>query len=111
MLLVVFVSVEMGERKPVLMVHWKFSLFFSFYGSLHVACGVGASTKVIHSIIKCYPEAVLMRTTKGSTPKQCLNLTNASNKEEVRNLIRKYFMQVESRYRPIQTISSELVLV
>lgn len=79
--------------------------------SLHVACGVGASTKVIHAILKCYPEAVLMRTAKGSTPKQCLNLTNAANKEEARKLIRKYFAEVESRYRPIKPISSELVLV
>lgn len=78
---------------------------------LHVACGVGASTKVIHAILKCYPEAVLMRTAKGSTPKQCLNLTNAANKEEARKLIRKYFAEVESRYRPIKPISSELVLV
>lgn len=78
---------------------------------LHVACGVGASTPVIHSILTCYPEAVLMRTSKGSTPKQCLNLTNAPNKEAVRKLIRKYFVQVESRYRPVKPISSELVLV
>lgn len=78
---------------------------------LHVACGVGASTRVIHSILKCYPEAVLMRTNKGSTPKQCLNLTNAPNKDEARKLIRKYFTQVESRYRPIQPISSEMILV
>lgn len=78
---------------------------------LHVACGVGASTHVIHSILECYPEAVLMRTTKGSTPKQCLNLTNAPNKDEARKLIRKYFSQVESRYRPSKPIQSELLLV
>ena len=84
---------------------------FSCRFSLHVACGVGASTHVIHSILKCYPEAVLMRTTKGSTPKQCLNLTNAPNKEEARKLIRKYFSQVESRYRPTKPIKSELLLV
>lgn len=79
--------------------------------SLHVACGVGASTKVIQSILECYPEAVLMRTTKGSTPKQCLNLTAAPNKEEARKLIRKYFSEVESRYRPMKPIQSELLLV
>ena len=70
--------------------------------SLHVACGVGASTKTIQNILKCYPEATLMKTTKGSSAKQCLNLTNAANKDQVKKLIRKYFSLVEEKYRPFK---------
>lgn len=66
---------------------------------LHVACGVGASTHVISNILSCYPEAVLMRTAKGSTAKQCLNLTKASNKEEVKQLIKKCYLEVDGLYR------------
>jgi len=78
---------------------------------LHVACGVGADNAVIERILECYPEAVLMRTNKGSTAKQCLNLTNAPNKADVKQLLRKYFAQVEGRYRPAQKVSSERILV
>mmetsp|Transcript_10786 Transcript_10786/g.17251 ORF Transcript_10786/g.17251 Transcript_10786/m.17251 type:complete len:233 (-) Transcript_10786:1275-1973(-) len=78
---------------------------------LHVACGVGATTNVIERILNCYPEAVLMRTNKGSTAKQCLNLTNATNKEEVKRMLKQAFSEVEGRYRPPQKVSSERVLV
>ena len=79
--------------------------------SLHVACGVGASTRVISQILKCYPEAVLMRTTKGSTAKQCLNLTKAANKEEVKKLIKKYYMEVDQQYRLPKQPTSDRDLV
>jgi ankyrin repeat protein len=65
---------------------------------LHVACGVGANTQVIERILNCYPEAVLMRTNKGSTAKQCLNLINAGNKDEVKRMLKKAFAEVEGRY-------------
>ena len=52
-----------------------------------------------------------MRTTKGSTAKQCLNLTNAANKEEVKKLIRKYFSTIEGKYRPAQRPDSDRQLV
>ena len=80
---------------------------------LHVACGVGADKVVIERILKCYPEAVLMRTNKGSTAKQCLNLTNASNKDEVKKMLRRTYAQVEERYRfqQGQSPTSERVLV
>ena len=45
-----------------------------------------------------------MRTTKGSTAKQCLNLTSAPNKEEVKKLLRKHFSKIEERYRPAKRI-------
>mmetsp|Transcript_73548 Transcript_73548/g.110936 ORF Transcript_73548/g.110936 Transcript_73548/m.110936 type:complete len:233 (+) Transcript_73548:78-776(+) len=77
---------------------------------LHVACGVGASTNVIKKILECYPEAVLMRTTKGSTAKQCLNLTTAPNKDEVKKLLRKCFSRIEDKYRPAKRIESEITL-
>jgi hypothetical protein len=76
-----------------------------------VACGVGADTAVIQQILDCYPEAVLMRTNKGSTAKQCLNLTNATNKDEVKKILKRAFSEVEGRYRPPPKISSERVLV
>eukprot|EP00980_Cylindrotheca_fusiformis_P022068 scaffold8962_cov123-Cylindrotheca_fusiformis.AAC.4 len=78
---------------------------------LHVACGVGASTHVIGQILSCYPEAVLMRTTKGSTAKQCLNLTKAPNKEEVKKLIKQHFMEVDEQYRLPKKPVSERLLV
>lgn len=78
---------------------------------LHVACGVGANKQVIERILKCYPEAVLMRTNKGSTAKQCLNLTNAANKADVKQMLRRYFAEVEGRYRPAQKVTSERILV
>ncbi|KAG7365331.1 ankyrin repeat domain protein [Nitzschia inconspicua] len=78
---------------------------------LHVACGVGASTPVIERILNCYKEAVLMRTNKGSTAKQCLNLTQAPNKDQVKKLLKRAFSEVEGRYRPVQPPTSERVLV
>lgn len=78
---------------------------------LHVACGVGAGTLVIERILNCYKEAVLMRTNKGSTAKQCLNLTQATNKEEVKKMLKRAFSEVEGRYRPVQPPTSERVLV
>jgi len=78
---------------------------------LHVACGVGADISVIKSIVDCYPEAVLMRTNKGSTAKQCLSLTNAANKTDVRRMLQDIYNEVEQRYRPAQIIESERVLV
>jgi ankyrin repeat protein len=78
---------------------------------LHVACGVGANMSVIQSIVDCYPEAVLMRTNKGSTAKQCLSLTNAPNKADVKRLLQTAYTKVEQRYRPAQEIKSERVLV
>jgi len=78
---------------------------------LHVACGVGASTHVIASILECYPEAVLMRTAKGSTAKQCLNLTNASHKQDALSLLRRHFKQVDEKFRPAQQVDSERILV
>lgn len=78
---------------------------------LHVACGVGADMYVIKAIVECYPEAVLMRTNKGSTAKQCLGLTNAPNKAEVKRLLQSAYSKVEKRYRPAQEIKSERVLV
>mmetsp|Transcript_11200 Transcript_11200/g.23736 ORF Transcript_11200/g.23736 Transcript_11200/m.23736 type:complete len:233 (+) Transcript_11200:334-1032(+) len=78
---------------------------------LHVACGVGANMYVIKSIVDCYPEAVLMRTNKGSTAKQCLSLTNAANKADVKRMLNAAFTRVEERYRPAQEIKSERVLV
>jgi len=78
---------------------------------LHVACGVGADMYVIKSIIDCYPEAVLMRTNKGSTAKQCLSLTNAPNKADVKRLLQTAYAKVEQRYRPAQEIKSERLLV
>lgn len=78
---------------------------------LHVACGVGANVSVIKSILDCYPEAVLMRTNKGSTAKQCLSLTNAANKGEVKRMLQHVYSQVEQRYRPAQLIESDRELV
>ena len=77
---------------------------------LHVACGVGADISVIKSIIDCYPEAVLMRTNKGSTAKQCLSLTNAANKSDVKQMLQDIYTEVEKNYRPAQEIKSERVL-
>jgi len=77
---------------------------------LHVACGVGADISVIKSIIDCYPEAVLMRTNKGSTAKQCLSLTNAANKADVKKMLQDIYTEVEKNYRPAQEIKSERVL-
>jgi hypothetical protein len=77
---------------------------------LHVACGVGADISVIKSIIDCYPEAVLMRTNKGSTAKQCLSLTNAANKSDVKQMLQDIYSEVEKNYRPAQEIKSERVL-
>lgn len=79
--------------------------------SLHVACGVGASTHVIGQILSCYPEAVLMRTTKGSTAKQCLNLTKAPNKDAVKKLIKEHYMEVDEQYRLPKKPMSERDLV
>jgi hypothetical protein len=113
--LFVFFIVHFGVPETYALAYLFFLFLFLFLWnpqhSLHVACGVGASTHVIHSMLKCYPEAVLMRTTMGSTPKQCLNLTNAANKEEVKKLSRQYFSQIEARYRPVKPITSELLLV
>ena len=78
---------------------------------LHVSCGVGADIYVIKTIVNCYPEAVLMRTNKGSTAKQCLSLTNAANKSDVKRMLQAAFAQIEERYRPAQEIKSERVLV
>ena len=78
---------------------------------LHVACGVGADMYVIKAIVDSYPEAVLMRTNKGSTAKQCLSLTNAANKSEVKRMLQDTFARVEERYRPAQVPKSERVLV
>jgi len=76
-----------------------------------ISCGVGAEISVIKSIVDCYPEAVLMRTNKGSTAKQCLSLTNAANKADVKRMLQDIYNEVEQRYRPAQTIESERVLV
>lgn len=78
---------------------------------LHVACSVGAQTEVIKSIIYCYPEAVLMRTKKNSTAKQCLKLANAPNKVDVKRVLQRAYARVEQRYPPLNQIKSELVLV
>lgn len=78
---------------------------------LHVACGVGAKMGVIKAIVDSYPEAVLMRTNKGSSAKQCLSLTNASNKAEVKQMLQATFARVEQKYRPAQAPKSERVLV
>lgn len=79
---------------------------------LHVACGVGASTHVIDTILQCYPEAVIMRTSKGSTAKQCLKLTKANNKAEVQVILKKYHVTVDAQFQPAQQWSmSDLDMV
>eukprot|EP00525_Craspedostauros_australis_P010344 CAMPEP_0198134538 /NCGR_PEP_ID=MMETSP1442-20131203/60129_1 /TAXON_ID= /ORGANISM="Craspedostauros australis, Strain CCMP3328" /LENGTH=287 /DNA_ID=CAMNT_0043795683 /DNA_START=243 /DNA_END=1107 /DNA_ORIENTATION=+ len=78
---------------------------------LHVACGVGASTHVIRSILSCYPEAVIMRTQKGSTAMQCLNLTKAANKKEVQSILKKYHKRVDAQFKPAAKPDSERVMV
>jgi len=78
---------------------------------LHVACAVGADMYVTKAIVDSYPEAVLMRTNKGSTAKQCLSLTNAANKSDVKRMLQDTFERVEERYRPAQAPKSERVLV
>ena len=92
------------------------SLTFCFFvlpnnDRLHVACGVGASTFVVQSLLDCYPEATLMKTTKGSSPLQCLNLTASRNKKEVGNLLKRYYMEVDEKYQPAQKVDSERMLV
>jgi len=52
-----------------------------------------------------------MRTTKGSTAKQCLNLTKAANKDEVKKLIKKYYMEVDQQYRLPKQPTSDRDLV
>lgn len=52
-----------------------------------------------------------MRTNKGSTAKQCLSLTNAANKGEVKRMLQHVYSQVEQRYRPAQLIESDRELV
>jgi len=77
---------------------------------LHVACGVGADLSVIRSIVDCYPEAVLMRTNKGSTAWHCLNLTYAANKRDVKLMLQHIYTEVERRYRLVK-VKSATVLV
>ena len=51
-----------------------------------------------------------MRTNKGSTAKQCLSLTNAANKSDVKQMLQDIYTEVEKNYRPAQEIKSERVL-
>ena len=93
----------------------EFSNLFAFLlqnnDRLHVACGVGASTFVVQSLLDCYPEATLMKTTKGSSPLQCLNLTASRNKKEVTHLLKRYYRKVDEKYKPAQRVDSERMLV
>ena len=38
---------------------------------LHVACRIGESPEVINKLLKAYPDSIMERTMKGSTPLMC----------------------------------------
>ena len=84
---------------------------FFFPLSLHVACGVGASTRVIKMLLSSYPEATMMKTQKGSSPQQCLNLTLCKNKDEVLKLLKRHYRKVDEKYKPAAKPDSDRVLV
>jgi hypothetical protein len=55
---------------------------------LHVACAAGSSTGIIMALLQVNPEAVVMRTEKGSTPIKCL-AKNAENRQEVKEILKQ----------------------
>lgn len=52
-----------------------------------------------------------MKTTKGSTALQCLNLTSATNKLEVTKLLKKTYKKVDEDFKPAKKPDSERLLV
>ena len=71
--------------------------------SLHVACGMGASTHVVELILNSYPEACILKTRKGSRPVKCIN-PKAVNKEEVKQLLNERKKEVDASYRPAKPV-------
>jgi len=80
--------------------------------SLHVACGMGASTHVVELILNSYPEACILKTRKGSRPIKCIN-PKANNKDEVKMLLSERKKEVDASYRPAKPVKqgSERTLV
>lgn len=73
---------------------------------------MGASTHVVRLLLSCYPEAVILKTRKGSRPIKCVN-PKAVNKEEVKMLLQMQKKEVDANYRPAKPVKqgSERTLV
>jgi hypothetical protein len=66
------------------------------WSPLHVACANGNSGAIV-ALLQIYPDAVIFRTNKGSTPAMCLSET-MENRLEIKSMLRRARRQFDSNF-------------
>jgi Ankyrin repeats (3 copies) len=66
------------------------------WSPLHVACATG-NHGAIGALLQLYPEAVILRTDKGSTPSMCLSKT-MEGRDEIKGALRRARQQFDAQF-------------